>query len=257
MTEGSSSGHSTELNYFDYAAIDDLPEVAIRIGMLAKRLDADARNKPGSRVLEIGLGAGDVTLMLSRRFQNIICLDQERNVVEHVRVRIQGEAVPLPAFVEAKVEDSEFPPEYFDNIILFGILEHVQDPVRTLRRISQWLRPGGKIYITVNLANSIHRMLGVAMGIIGSVTELSDSDRRIGHYRIYTLAELKQNIADAGLSISYERNFYLKPLPTSMLSELPMDVHLGLSKLGEAIPEYASYVYVEAEGTLPITDGQR
>jgi 2-polyprenyl-3-methyl-5-hydroxy-6-metoxy-1,4-benzoquinol methylase len=244
VTQGPRNDSSSGFGDFDYGAIKDLPEVAVRTGIFGERLVANSDVWGRDQALEVGLGSGDVSLMLSRAFGDVTCLDMEPGIVETVRKRLENQGV-IPTFVCSLVEDATFEDDSFDAIVFFGILEHLEDPVSGLRQIIRWLRPGGRIFITVNLANSIHRMLGVAMGMINSVTELSESDHSLGHYRIYTPEELKQNVADAGLSVLYERNFYLKPLPTSMLTKLPMDLHIGLSKLGEMIPEYASYVYME------------
>ena len=85
------------------------------------------------------------------------------------------------------------------------------------------------------------------MGIIDHAKEISNSDIHYGHYRIYTPDLLRKHITNAGLEIQLEHNFYLKPLPTSMLTPLPMEIHDGLNKLGQEIPDYASYTYFEAK----------
>ena len=232
-------------NTYDYSEIQDLPEVTIRIGLLMERLRS--RVSEGSpRILEVGVGAGDVTIELTQTFSHVTSVDMDEATIALAQSRLQDKGLPAPRFVLGKIEDLEFPPERFDHIILLGILEHLADPPSCLETMRRWLSPGGTVHVTVNLAHSLHRRLGVAMGFINDVEELGESDLRLGHHWIYTRSLLKEHVTTAGFEVGFERPFYVKPLPTSMLSDLPMEVHHGLNALADTLPQFASYVYVEA-----------
>ena len=41
------------------------------------------------------------------------------------------------------IDDAEFPPESFDLITLWDVIEHLPDPVAAMERVSSWLKPGG------------------------------------------------------------------------------------------------------------------
>ena len=201
---------------------------------------------PTAKVLEIGLGAGDVTIMLTEHFQKIVCVDSDPRNIELVRGRLDPPRRERTNFIACPIEQLELPDGRYDHIMLICLLEHLVDPVSVLARLTDRLAEGGLVHIVVNLAGSLHRRLGVEMGLIKKLTELSDSDTRLGHYRVYTAELLAEQITSSGLCVCREERFYLKPLPTKMLSQLPLELHRGLCSLAQQLPDLASYIYVEA-----------
>jgi 2-polyprenyl-3-methyl-5-hydroxy-6-metoxy-1,4-benzoquinol methylase len=108
--------------------------------------------------------------------------------------------------------------ERFDNIVFAHVLEHVADPLGILRTLGRFLAPGGRLIIIVPNANSLHRLVGVKMGLISHMCELNDSDRRVGHRRVYTPSTLCADITAAGLSLVKWEGIFLKPLANGQLT---------------------------------------
>jgi len=219
--------------------------VKLRVELLRERLD-HLSCSGHLRILEVGLGSGDVTLLLARRFSDVTCIEPDQRTCELVLTRLETEHLGPVKLIRSPIEEAEFGQEGYHHIVMSGTLEHLKDPVTVLRRVIPHLQAGGVIHVLVNLAGSLHRRLGVTMGLISRVEELSESDVRLGHYRVYTIAELREHLKLGGLRVTHEQPFYLKPLPTSLLTPLPMEIHQGLDLLGRQFPEFASYVYVEA-----------
>jgi SAM-dependent methyltransferase len=229
---------------FDYSKIEDIAEVKIRMSILYKRLKEISINSD-NKILEVGIGSGDITLMLLQQFLHIVSVDPDEENINLVVTRIKKLNLRSPRFVISKIEDADLGTEIFDKIILFGILEHLADPPKVLNKLALHLNKSGRIYIVVNLANSIHRLLGVKIGLIKNVDELSESDIVLGHYRIYNVELLKEHIKLANLKMVYELPFYLKPLPTRYMNNFPLSIHEGLDLLGRELKEFASYFYAE------------
>ena len=57
--------------------------------------------------------------------------------------------------------DAPFPPESFDVITCFDVLEHLYEPRRVMARVSEWLKPGGMFYVLVpNVDSAEARVFG-------------------------------------------------------------------------------------------------
>lgn len=231
---------------FDYSTVHGVPEIALRVDLLSQRLKTLSSGIGQSNVLEIGVGTGDVTLMLARQFKNVTCVDSDVGNWDFVHSRLQEEDLKHVQFIGSTIEKAALPQEGYHHIILQNILEHLKDPVEVLSVLKRHLRTNGHIHISVPLANSLHRWLGVEMGMIPHVEALAESDIQYGHYRVYTPALLGEHVGKAGLKIIFEKYFYLKPLPTARLTPLSMELHHAFYQLGERFPEFASYIYLEA-----------
>lgn len=234
-----------EFSTFDYSTIQGIPEQRLRVQLLEKRLQKLAYNH-NVHVLEIGVGSGDVTLMLRSKFHSVTCVDSSKENCDRVKALVESQNTGEVAIITGRIEDADLPHLHYHHIILFNMLEHLEAPVAILKQLRKHLAVNGVIHIMVPLANSIHRWLGVKMGIICDVKDLAESDIKFGHYRVYTPGLLNEQIELSGLRSTYTLPFYLKPLPTAILTPLPAELHQALFELGQQFPQFASYIYIEA-----------
>ena len=100
---------------------------------------------PGGRVLDLGCGAGIVTVELARRARTI-GLD-----VSGGQLALARRTAPGAAFVRADIAEVAFAPASFDVVAAFWSLIHVRRDrhAEVLGRIRTWLRPGGLLVGTL------------------------------------------------------------------------------------------------------------
>ncbi len=103
-------------------------------------------------LLDIGSASGFFLEAASQRGWNVIGLELTDSAVEFSRAR--GNDVR-----KQTLEESNFSKESFSVITLFDVLEHLSDPIETLRNIWSLLKPGGLVYIYVPNWNSAARLL--------------------------------------------------------------------------------------------------
>ena len=116
--------------------------------------------KPGMKVLEIGCGTGDSTLVHAREVRSLVATDVSRRMVEKARMR-----AALREFRQrlrfALVDGCHLPfkDSSFDAVIGRGVaLSYVREPARALREIRRVLRPGGRVAIdAMNALSPGHR----------------------------------------------------------------------------------------------------
>ena len=49
---------------------------------------------------------------------------------------------------QGEVDEVSYPDNFFDAIVMRGVIEHMADPKTMVKHLSGWLKPGGLIYIT-------------------------------------------------------------------------------------------------------------
>ena len=175
----------------------------------------------GPSVANIGLGYGTWDAWLASSGHRVTGIDIDADSVERFKAKHPSAAHPQIAYVHADAT-RWVPPARFDTVIASHVLEHFDDPLAALtlwRR--QWLAPAGRLIVVVPNADSLHRHLGQHMKLLGARTDLSDSDRRFGHRRVYTVDLLKAQLRAASLNVKRIETLTLKPLTNGQLQAMP------------------------------------
>ena len=101
---------------------------------------------PGTRLLEVGTGAGAVLAVLGQEFPGVrltgVDIEPKQLEFAHGHLERSGVAAEL---VQADALELPFGDESFDHVWMMWFLEHVADPVGVLREARRVLVPGGAI----------------------------------------------------------------------------------------------------------------
>jgi SAM-dependent methyltransferase len=145
-----------------------------------------------SDILEVGCGTGGNIAFL-RKFGELICVESDNSAAKLARERnlvpILSGALPneMPVFNRQ-----------FDLIVLFDVIEHIDDDGESLRVLCKLLNPGGRIVLTVPAFSYLW----------------SQHDEENHHKRRYSRKSLSSLVLSNGLSLDYISyfNFWLFPL---------------------------------------------
>lgn len=223
--------------YNNISEIDQL-ETSYRVRTLLEH--TRGRHK---KVLEMGIGFGIVTRVLAERFEEVVAVDGSAKVITRNR-NLLGQMKNL-TLIHSLFEKYN-PESNFDLIIMFDVLEHVVDPMLILNLAKGWLAPKGKIHIVVPNAYSFHRRLGRTMGLLVNETDIGETDRKRGHYRIYTYDTIRHDIEKARLDVELIKGTLIKPLSTRQMAGWSPEILDGLYRLGMELPDFCSEIYVIA-----------
>jgi SAM-dependent methyltransferase len=133
--------------------------------------------KAGARILDVGAGTGGY-LPAAKRLGDVYVVDADPSVLE---------LVPEGAYKEKRCADLRslpYPDGFFDIIMAYDILEHVDDDARAVSEVHRCLKPGGAFIFTV----PAHQGL------------FSYHDRVLGHLRRYGMPDVKAKMACFGSS---------------------------------------------------------
>jgi ubiquinone/menaquinone biosynthesis C-methylase UbiE len=108
--------------------------------------------RPGMRVLDVGCGPGDVSIIaagLVGSTGSVLGVDAAPEMVELARSRAAEKGLSTVQFTQAAI-DAITLDEPFDAVVGRLILMHLPDPAATLRHLSALVRPGGVIAFSEN-----------------------------------------------------------------------------------------------------------
>jgi 2-polyprenyl-3-methyl-5-hydroxy-6-metoxy-1,4-benzoquinol methylase len=114
---------------------------------LTRRLLEDAGITAGMKVLDVGCGAGDVSLLLAELVGphgSIVGVDSNPAILETARQRVRAAELSTVSFVNGDIMTIALDDDV-DAVVGRLILVHAQDPVALLRRVSTQVRPGGLV----------------------------------------------------------------------------------------------------------------
>lgn len=145
----------------------------------------------GARLVEVGAGTGEFSeLLLARRPETISLVEPSSDMHRLLEERLHAAGADNAsvatynatfADVAERIRAEQRP----DSVIYVNVLEHVADDEAELRAVHRTLGAGGKVFIFVPALPWLY----------------GEFDRRVGHHRRYTKAELEEKCRRAGFKI--------------------------------------------------------
>jgi SAM-dependent methyltransferase len=151
-------------------------------------------NLAAAMVLELGSALGQLTELLAAASRRVVAVDGSSRFLALAKARPGNRDV---RFVHSVFETLSLS-EKFDVIVLHHVLEHVEHPVALLKRLRASMTREGLIAISVPNAHALSRQLAVKMGLMKTVYDLTDNDRRHGHWCVYDFRSLQAQIRESG-----------------------------------------------------------
>ena len=112
---------------------------------LTERMLSGAGIGIGARVLELGCGSGDVTMLIAKRVGStgeVIAMDRSETQTAAAAERLTSAGYHNVKFAVAEMDRFE-PVGKFDAIVGRFFLIYVANPEATLQKVAAWLRPRG------------------------------------------------------------------------------------------------------------------
>ncbi len=200
-------------------------------------------------MLELGSFKGDFTRRLLPQFADLSCVEASGDALSEAQSRL-GDKVQ---FVHDTFERVKLPRRY-DNIVLTHVLEHLDDPVKVLRRVNEeWLADGGRFFLVCPNANAASRQIAVKMGLITHNAAVTPAEVEHGHRITYSLDTLERDATRAGLRVIHRSGIFFKALAnfqwdrllqTDIVSKEYLD---GCYKLGQQYPDLCSSIFLLCE----------
>jgi trans-aconitate methyltransferase len=227
----------------EIAAVYDPSNSEVEFDFYFKQLQAAALRPwlRGRHILELGCATGELSSLLSPSSDSYHVVEGSQRNIDAARAR-----VPTATFVHSLWEDFE-PERSFTDVVACNALEHSANPVQLLRRAGGWLEPGGRLHAVVPNGLSLHRLVGVEMGMLDEPLDLTDGDRAQGHVRNYTTEALHADIAAAGFEVAHSQGIFLKVVSNRQMLGWDWNLIQAIDRVGRRFPDHGAELYVVGE----------
>jgi SAM-dependent methyltransferase len=133
-------------------------------------------------ILEIGVGTGNFSLLLSQK-GNVTAIDYNEDYIKDIK-KLESSKVRIG---HGDIEKGEyfFINKKFDSIVSFNVYEHIKKDKVALDNTFKLLKKGGVLISIV----PAHKLL------------FSKFDINLGHYRRYSISSMKNKLQNAGLKV--------------------------------------------------------
>ena len=200
-------------------------------------------------LLELGSYKGDFTERFLPYFEDVTCIEASADAAKVAEARLGDRAKVVNDMFETVNLD-----RCYNNIVLTHVLEHIDDPVRVLKRVNdEWLADNGRFFLVCPNANAPSRQIAVKMGLISHNAAVTAAEEEHGHRCTYSLDTLERDAVAAGLRVVHRSGIFFKALAnfqwdrllqTDIISQEYLD---GCFALGQQYPDLCSSIFLVCE----------
>jgi glycosyltransferase involved in cell wall biosynthesis len=198
---------------------------------------------PGSRVVAFGRGSKELAEALAGAGSSVVlvCEEEQENASNGVRKVLQTNGDPSSVDVTSST-----------HVVLFDIVEHVEDPERFLEKLRQQCDYEAKKFIVVapNVAFVVQRLMLLAGQFNYSRTGILD----FAHRRLFTFRGLRHLLRDEGFLVIEERGVpapFPKAIGEGKAARILLWVNQALIRISRTLFSYE--ILIVAESTPPLS----
>jgi SAM-dependent methyltransferase len=168
------------------------------ISFLSRELPA------GARILDVGCGRGVTLGALAEQGFKVHGLEISAEAASGADPRVEIR-------IAENLKDAEYRTASFDQVIIWHVLEHMNDPAGTLREVHRILKPGGRLIVAVpNFSSLQARFTGAAWFHL-------DLPRHLFHF---PLPALRRLLTLTGFHVRSVHHFSLRQNPFGWIQSL-------------------------------------
>ena len=216
------------------------------IEILNKLIKSEVTN-----ILEIGPGYNALSPEIFPRSKKTM-LEPSKIMYAHNVTKFESDSTTTTLQIELNTFCESVYAEIFDLVILSGVLHEMLNPRTELSSIYSLLRSKGILFIVTPNNQSIHRLLGVFLGILENTSTLTSTEIMMQQHSNYSLDSLKSLLKESGFTVDLAFTNFLKPhthkqmqtwVDEGLLTEAKLQ---SLYELSEVFEPYNSEIFILA-----------
>jgi SAM-dependent methyltransferase len=140
---------------------------------LIEVLLSKVRREERPKILDVGAGSGEELLVI-KKFGEVYVVEPDPDFLKKIPHDLVVEKN------EGGLDDIQYPDHFFDWVLAFDVLEHIEDDRSAVRQIIRVLKPGGYFIYTAPAVKSL----------------FGPHDKALQHFRRYNKKMLRELLAD-------------------------------------------------------------
>ncbi len=173
-----------------------------------KLLNSLLVKKNNESCLEIGSGNFRQSKILRKFYNKVFCTDILKTSIKDNKIiynKISNNKILIPQEVK--------------DIFFIGTIEHIKRPYGLLKKILKHCKKKkSNFYLLFNNKYSLHRILGLQLGLIKNINQLTRSEKIHGHYKLYSEKYFDNLFKENNFKYKKKALFF-KILPTSLIEK--------------------------------------
>jgi 2-polyprenyl-3-methyl-5-hydroxy-6-metoxy-1,4-benzoquinol methylase len=162
------------------------------------RVRTIALYKAGGTLLDLGCSSGGFLQAMAGPAWKLHGIEMSEQVAR------KAEAASGAKVFVGDILDASYAPSSFDVITCFHVFEHLYEPHAVLRKVAQWLKPGGLFYVMVPNIDS------AGARIFRSYWYALELPRHLFHYSPVSLSHLAHAVGLETLSLTTSRELFFE-----------------------------------------------
>ncbi|MBC7836633.1 class I SAM-dependent methyltransferase [Acetobacteraceae bacterium] len=151
--------------------------------------------RPDMEVMEFGCGTGSTAIIHAPHVRHILATDGSEKMIEIARDKAKAKYIENITFECINIDTLVLPPESLDVVLGLSILHLLANRDEIIKKVYTMLKPGG-IFVTSTACMGDTMPYAKYLAPIGRLIGLT--------VRVFTQAELKNAMEQAGFAIDYE-----------------------------------------------------
>lgn len=158
------------------------------------RIQTLKRHKHSGAMLDLGCSSGGFLGFFQDESWKLYGIEMSAECAKRAEARTGAHV-----FV-GDILDAPFSPESFDVITCFDVLEHLYEPRQVMKKVAEWLKPGGVFYVQVPNIDSAEAR------VFGTYWHGLELPRHLFHYSPVSLRRLGKRVDLSEVSLVTKRN---------------------------------------------------
>jgi 2-polyprenyl-3-methyl-5-hydroxy-6-metoxy-1,4-benzoquinol methylase len=181
--------HYTEAYHQNISRAGDNPGQRWKV-----RKESLLQYKHAGNLLDLGCSSGSFLEYMGRDCWRLYGVEMSAETAKKAEARCGAEVYV------GNITDAPFAPESFDAITCFDVLEHLYEPLAVMRKVKEWLKPGGIFYVQVpNIQSAESR-------VFKSYWQGLELPRHLFHYSPESLRNLMKVVSLSEVMLQTRRN---------------------------------------------------